>query len=413
MARTASSWRGYAISFAVVSIAAFAACCGHEDAWAQSLKSDEVLSSVGVSMLATPSPALGADNRVHLAYEWLVSNTSALFITLDKVEAVDDHNRVLGELAGPALAAMMTVRGGDGSTLAPGGSTIIFVDTAFPADAHLPAAIAARLTLTRQLAGSNGKPAPFPATEPLPATISFVGPSATIGTAPAVVIDPPLRGPRWLALNGCCDELTSHRGAVMAVNGVQRVPERFAIDWAQLQPDNRLYAGDRSKLESYAYFGAPVYAVADGVVVNLYDKAPEQTPGAPMTGITTENVGGNMLVIDIGGGNFAFFAHLKPGSLKVKLGDRVTRGEVIALLGDTGNSDAPHLHFHVMDSASPLDANGRPYVFRRFVGQGVLDEASGEGMFEKGAPGVVKSGEMAGPHVDQMPLNNEVVDFGN
>ncbi len=129
-----------------------------------------------------------------------------------------------------------------------------------------------------------------------------------------------------------------------------------------------------------------------------------------MTGITTENIGGNMLVIDIGGGNFAFFAHLKPGSLKVKLGDRVNRGEVIALLGDTGNSDAPHLHFHVMDSASPLNANGRPYVFTRFVGQGVLDESSGESMFEKG---VVKGGEMAGPHVNQMPLNNEVVDFGN
>jgi hypothetical protein len=287
------------------------------------------------------------------------------------------------------------------------------MDTAFPADAPLPAAIAARLTLTRQLAGSDGKPAPFPKSEPLPATISFVGPQINIATDPAVAIDPPLRGPRWLALNGCCDELTSHRGAVMAVNGVQRVPERFAIDWVQLQSDDRLYAGDRSKLESYAYFGAPVYAVADGVVVNLYDKAPEQTPGAPMTGITTENIGGNMLVVDIGGGNFAFFAHLKPGSLKVKLGDRVKRGEVIALLGDTGNSDGPHLHFHVMDSASPLNANGRPYVFRRFVGQGVLDEASGEGMFEKGAPGVVKGGEMAGPHVNQMPLNNEVVDFGN
>ena len=76
-----------------------------------------------------------------------------------------------------------------------------------------------------------------------------------------------------------------------------------------------------------------------------------------------------MVVIDIGGGNFAFFAHLKPGSLRVKLGDHVARGDVIALLGNTGNSDAPHLHFHVMDGPSPLDANGRPYVLTHFVGR--------------------------------------------
>jgi murein DD-endopeptidase MepM/ murein hydrolase activator NlpD len=157
----------------------------------------------------------------------------------------------------------------------------------------------------------------------------------------------------------------------------------------------------------------PVYAVADGAVVNLYDKAPEQTPGAPASGITPENIGGNMVVIDIGGGNFAFFAHLQPGSLRVKLGDHVVRGEVIALLGDTGNSDAPHLHFHVMDSASPLDANGRPYVLTHFVGRGVLGDSSGEGMFTKGAPGVIKDSKMDGPHANQMPLNDEVVDFPN
>jgi hypothetical protein len=220
-----------------------------------------------------------------------------------------------------------------------------------------------------------------------------------------------LRGPRWLAVNGCCDALTSHRGAVMAVNGVQRVPERFAIDWVQLQPDHRLYTGDRAQLKSYAYFGTPVYAVADGKVVNLYDKAQEQVPGAPAAGITPEDIGGNMLVIDIGGGNYAFFAHLQPGSLRVKLGDHVRRGQVIALLGNTGNTDAPHLHFHVMDGTSPLDANGLPYVFTHFTGSGVLDDASGEAVFTKGAPGVVKPSPMDGPHAKQLPLNNEVVDF--
>jgi hypothetical protein len=381
-------------------------------AWAQTLTADQVLSSISLSTLATPNPVLGADNRNHLAYELMASNTSRLFITLDKVEAVDQDKQVLETLAGAPLAAMVTLHGGSGTTMSPGGSAIIFMDTAFAAGASLPPAIAARLTITRQSAGPDGKPAPLPADAPLPATTSFVGPLTQIGSS-AVVIDPPLRGPRWVAVNGCCDKLTSHRGAVMAVNGVQRVPERFAIDWVQLRPDGRLYTGDRAKLESYAYFGVPVHAVADGIVVNLYDRAVEQVPGEPARGITPENIGGNMVVIDIGGGNFAFFAHLKPGSLRVKLGDHVARGEVIALLGNTGNSDAPHLHFHVMDGPSPLDANGRPYVLKHFVGRGLLDDSSGEEMFAKGEPGVIRPSSMDGPHADQLPLNDEVVDFQN
>jgi hypothetical protein len=380
---------------------------------AQTLTSDEVLSSVSVGIVAAPDPVLGADNRIHLAYELIVSNTTTLFIRLDKVEAVEQHGNVLGSLSGAPLAAMVTMHGGSGTTMAPGGSAIVFMDTSFAAGAVLPPAIGPRITVTRQLAGPDGKPAPFPASEPLPATVSFTGPFAPIGKTPAVTIDPPLRGPRWVAANGCCDTLTSHRGAVMAVNGVQRTPERFAIDWLQLRPDDRLYSGGRSELESYAYFGTPVYAVADGTVVNLYDKAVEQVPGEPAKGITPESIGGNMLVIDIGGGNFAFFAHLKPGSLRVKLGDRVKRGEVIALLGNTGNTDAPHLHFHVMDGKSPLDANGKPYVFTHFVGQGVLDDASGEALFLDGKPGVIKPSPMDGNHRDELPLNDEVVDFGN
>ena len=154
-----------------------------------------------------------------------------------------------------------------------------------------------------------------------------------------------------------------------------------------------------------------MHAVADGTVVNLYDRAPEQVPGAPARGITPEDVGGNMLVLDIGGGNFAFFAHLQPGSLRVGLGDRVARGDVIALLGNSGNTDAPHLHFHVMDGASPLDANGRPYVFTRFAVRGTLDEASGEAMFAAGKPGIVQPSRLDGPHAGQLPLNDDVVDF--
>lgn len=196
----------------------------------------------------------------------------------------------------------------------------------------------------------------------------------------------------------------------MAVNGRLRVPERFAIDFIQLDPQDRVFAGDIGKLQSYGYFGAPVRAVADGVVVNLYDETGEQVPGADAKGITPANIGGNMLVIDIGGGRFAFFAHLQPGSLKVKLGDRVRAGDVIALLGNTGNSSAPHLHFHVMDGPSPLDANGLPYVFRSFTGRGVLEPGADDAL-DTGKPAAIDGSRLAGPRTDALPLDGEVVDF--
>ena len=377
-------------------------------ALAQSLKPDEVFSSVSVSVLADPGPLPGADDRTHLAYELLFTNTGADFVTLDKVEAIDAQQRTLSALAGPALTAMTLPR--DRAAIPPYGSALVFMDTSFPAGDRVPETIAARVTLTRQGVGPDGKPAPYPTDAPVPATITFVGPAIPVASTPAVVVDPPLRGPHWMAMSGCCDQVSSHRGAVMAVNGVQRIGQRFAIDWLQLRSDGRLFVGDRAKLDSYAYLGAPVYAVADGVVVNRYDSAGEQTPGSS-TGITPKDIGGNMLVIDIGGGHFAFFGHLTPGSLKVQLGDRVTRGQPIARLGNSGQSEAPHLHFQVMDGPSPINARGLPYVMSRFTVRGVLDEARLEAVFAEGAQAIVKSSAADGPHANQLPLNEEVVDL--
>ena len=69
---------------------------------------------------------------------------------------------------------------------------------------------------------------------------------------------------------------------------------------------------------------------------------------------------------------FAFYAHLQPKGIRVKVGDKVRRGQVLALLGNSGNSDAPHLHFHVTDGNSPLGAEGLPYVIESFEMEDIL-----------------------------------------
>ena len=282
----------------------------------------------------------------------------------------------------------------------------MFLDVSLDADAPLPSAVSPRFTVTRQAVGTDGQPAPWPADSPVPASVSFTGPATGLG-APAVVVAPPLRGKGWVAANGCCDSITPHRGTVMAVNGRTRVPERFAIDWVKLGDDGRIFSGDGTRLEDFAYYGDEIDAAADGVVVNLYDEADAQVPGQ-ITGITTDNIGGNMIVTDIGDGRFAFYAHLQRGSLKVKLGDKVRTGDVIALLGNTGNTDAPHLHFHVMDGPSPLDANGLPFVFTRFSSTGTVTD---EDALVAGGDARIDATRLAGSHENQLPLNDQVVDF--
>jgi murein DD-endopeptidase MepM/ murein hydrolase activator NlpD len=117
---------------------------------------------------------------------------------------------------------------------------------------------------------------------------------------------------------------------------------------------------------------------------------------------------GNHVVVDIGAGRFAFYAHMQPGSVRVKVGDKVETGQVLGLLGNTGNTDTPHLHFHVMDGPSPLVANGLPYVFTSFTGQGrITDEKP---LFSGGVVPIDPKA-LAGPRRNQLPLDLEIVSF--
>ncbi|HWJ59060.1 MAG TPA: M23 family metallopeptidase [Sphingomicrobium sp.] len=375
---------------------------------AQSLKSDEILSTLAVRTLADAHPVLGSDNRVHLAYELIVTNPSKLFVTIDKVDAVDSAGKVLKSMSGTALAKMTTRFSGSDNLFGPGQTAIVFMDVSFPRGEAMPSGMMHRIGISRQ-SDQGGKPAAFPTGEPVGATASFTGAPVTIG-APARRIAAPLRGSGWVAANGCCDAITSHRGAVIAVNGKQNAPERFAIDWVQLDKNRKIYFGDGSKVTDFAYYGVPIYSVADGTVVNTFDGLDEQVPLKPAKGLTPAGIGGNMMVIDIGDGAYAFYAHMQRGSLKAKVGDKVTKGQVLGLLGNTGNTDAPHLHFHLMDGTIPLNSSGLPFVIDRFTSEGVLGDSGIDDLFD-GKP-VTINPQQRGDHVDQLPLNNEVSDFG-
>jgi murein DD-endopeptidase MepM/ murein hydrolase activator NlpD len=173
-----------------------------------------------------------------------------------------------------------------------------------------------------------------------------------------------------------------------------------------------LFRGDGKSVKDYVDYGATVIAVADGTVVEVLDTLEDQVPGKlpdPKT-ITLENVDGNHIVLDIGHGKYAFYAHLQRHSLKVAKGDHVKRGQALALLGNTGNTSAPHLHFHLMDGSSVLGSSGLPYVIDKFALAGQLPKEE----FEKdGVAGEWSKGLSANPSArkSEFPLDLSVVDF--
>jgi murein DD-endopeptidase MepM/ murein hydrolase activator NlpD len=217
---------------------------------------------------------------------------------------------------------------------------------------------------------------------------------------PPVVIGPPLKGGPWIAGNGPSN-FSHHRRAIIPIGGQARIAQRYAIDYALLNDDGRPWDTDQKSNEDYLGHGAELLAVADGTIVDLKDGIPENIPGIESRAvpITVGTVAGNYIILDIGEGKYAFYAHLQPGSLRVQRGDRVRRGDVIGLLGNSGNSTAPHLHFHVSDAPSPLGAEGIPYVIDAF-------DVIGRGAFwnRRRATEPVR-------HERELPLANMVMEF--
>jgi murein DD-endopeptidase MepM/ murein hydrolase activator NlpD len=90
---------------------------------------------------------------------------------------------------------------------------------------------------------------------------------------------------------------------------------------------------------------------------------PDNVPGSFPPTTTINNAGGNMVVTEVGPGQYIAYTHMVRGSVTVRVGDVVQRGQKLGKLGNSGNSDAPHLHFQVMNKPSLVDADPLPFVF--------------------------------------------------
>jgi len=354
-----------------------------------------------------PPTVAVSDSGAYVAYELHVTNLTSTPMVLRRVEVLDDATQatvmsladsaLLRVMARPALQIPAAQRAKIGAGLR------AYVYLWIPIDAnHPPAKLRHRLTFkpepidTSKRAADTSKTVADPPLEVLEGTVTPVEPAA-------VAISPPVRG-EWAAFNGPSNS-SGHRRLVLGLEGHVAIGQRFAIDFLQVDSAGHSYHGDPSKNENYYAYGTPLLAVADGIIVETKDSIPQNVPGANSRAVPINmvTVGGNHVAIDIGHGRYALYAHVQPGSLRVKVGDHVKRGQVVALLGNSGNSTEPHVHFQIADGPTFLSSEGIPYATDfEVVGNCGVAGTPPAIVCTRHAPKAVKGG---------IPLMNELVRF--
>lgn len=350
------------------------------------------------TVLTAPAPVMGTDGRRHVPYELTLVNGESERSDVQSVTVRAKDGRVLLRLAGARLAAVtwdFARRPTTSFGAAQGGH--VWIDVALPRRAAVPHALVHRIRVHSTFANGGS------------VTSAWDGARTRVSTRAPVALAPPLRGGRYMDFNGCCD-LSAHRSAIAAMDGRDHLSQRYAADFIKVDRHGAGARGDLSRNASFFTFGEPVLAVADARVVSTLNTVGENVPfiEPPGSAFTERSIVGNQVVLALGHGRYAVYGHLKTGSVRVHKGQRVHRGQVIGLVGNTGQSGGAHLHLQVSDGPDPLASEGLPFVFRRFRLAGTVVNLD---RFLMGAANADIRARHAGRRHGQMPLQDAVVRF--
>lgn len=291
------------------------------------------------------------DRGISVRYELHVANRGRTLVELHalRVRAATGGTSLL-EIGDEQLWATLapgqpgcdTVRG----LLSPGGECVVFVDT----DPVPGAPRLLRNTIEFNAGLTTGR--------------TSIDLHVAGDTGP--VLGPPLGPGTWAAVHYAAWP-RGHRRVFYAAARGEVLPGRFAIDFVRVSPNGSTSCRNPDRPADALGYGDPVLAVADGRIAAVRDGVVESPTISGNPAHDRATAPGNYVVLALGRGRFATYEHLRPGSIRVRGGDRVRRGAVLAALGFTGDSTGPHLHFHVSDSLAPLDGEGLPFTFDRFT----------------------------------------------
>lgn len=341
---------------------------------------------------SSPIPVKLAEHYV-LAYELHITNFENIALILNRLEvfAGPDKSQPLKTISGNDLTAAMLAVGSGGeskdlTTIESGRRAVVFLWIELGLDTRPPVSLSHRMIFTvgKGKASAKGK-----------STLEDF--EVQVNHEAATLLSPPFEGGVWLAGNGPAND-SSHRVSIVAIDGHIHVAQRFAVDWIKVGPNGDSHHDGTARNENWWGYGEPVHAVADGEVTQVVDGIPENKPRVLPANVTLDNIAGNYIILRIAPNRYVTYAHLQTGSIKVRLHDHVSRGAVIANLGNTGQATAPHLHLQVTDGDSVLESEGVPFIFAKFtdLGPGSAYELDKHASI---------------PRTDSIPGKDEVIDF--
>jgi len=382
------------MAFARVLIMAFVAALFADPA----LAADPRPPQLQITFLSEPAPIVQYGST-KLVYEMEETNFSKRSYVFDSIDA--KAGGAPFSFSGTTLAGMMAhlcpwdpVAGPQSRTIAAGRSLVVYFLLDLGAN-KVPPVVEHSVHVTADDSGAH----------------DIVLKALVVSADKPIVVAPPLRGV-WMAgdsVNNGPD--AAHRKAILITDGRAWLAQRYAIDWVQIQKVDGAYTtwkGAEDKNESYFCYDQPIYSVAAGKVVGVVDGLPENIPhsGKYAVELTFDNAGGNHVVVEIAPRRYVLYAHMKPGTVRVKVGDTVGVGDLLGHVGNTGSSTEPHLHMHIVDEPSFLAGNGLPYEFTAF-------DASGPVEADVSSPTAINIGPIGPqtPFTNDYPANNAEVTF--
>jgi len=351
----------------------------------------------------SPGVFEGSDHRFHLAYELHLTNfydTAGPFTVKSLSVFADSSTLPIATFSKEGLMKLLNSdempKTGADLVIPQGRRTVLFLWLTLPSGARLPRS----LRHTIDFMDVDKK------------IHTLAGAVTRLDRRPVLALGAPLRGHIWFVDEGPGNPKSHHWGSMLALNGIVTIPQRFAIDFIGLNNAGHAVEVPPDKLNQtsnnqWVGFGSEVLAVRDAVVRDMRDGIADHAPLSPLPqpdDMTARGVYGNFIVLEIGPGIFAHYAHLQNGSIRVHIGQHVKKGDVLARLGDSGNAGGPHLHFQVTDRPTFEMSEGMPFVFSAIdllgkTNEGImLDTASkfrGKSSAEKNA----------------LPLDGDVVRF--
>ncbi len=380
------------------------------------LDSTTKFTQLSATFMTTPGPVEMTDGKVHLTYELVLTNAAPFPVRVDRIEMHDAATSALvpgttgrvdlTPLAGGTEAEGTTDpgAGNTSATIPPSATYLAWVDVVFPQRSAVPATI--EHVVTGAVVPPSGPPGPMEIR---------IGRTDTATDGP-VVLGVPVPAGIWYMSEGCCADDTHHRRGLAPINGNLLVPQRYAIDFYKLDDQHRSWVGDPSKLESYLTYRQPILAAAAGTVVAALDGFPNTTalPNPPKPPPVNETVG-NQVIVQVAEGVYVLYAHMDPGSVAVRVGDRVTRGQQLGLIGSSGNSTSPHLHFQILTTPTYFPADSKPFALDSFTLLGRITERLWDDNMGLEPTGVLPfaGATPASPRTNELPLDRDVVQFGS